>query len=113
MNTTLITTFKSHTTGKNADVAIYSDHIEWVQQRSINWKLALVTCGLSLVTLLFPHQAASEMIPVKAISSVTTVRKNMLWTTVRVVAPGNTIDFNVSHDEARGIANTLNSLILA
>lgn len=113
MNTNLVTTFKSHTTGKNADVSIYSDRIEWVQKRSVNWKLAIITCGLSLVTLLFPRQAATEMIPIKHVNSVTTSRKNLMWTTVRVMAPGNTIDFNVSHDEARGIASTLNSLILA
>lgn len=110
MSNALIT-FKSRITGKNADVSIYSDRIEWSQQRSINWWLVLFTCGL---WLLVPRgKAGSEMIPLKRVSSVVTNRKNPLYTTVTVNAGGNSIDMNVSHEEAENIKGTLNSLILA
>lgn len=113
MNTSLLT-FKSHVSGKNADVSIFPDRVEWSQKRSVSWKLAMCTLGFSLLTLLMPRrQAASEMIPVSRISSVITRRKSVLWTTVSIVTVGNTIDFNVSHDMAAEVTRTLNSLILA
>lgn len=108
-----ILSFKSHTAGRNADVTIYEDRIEWVQKRNINWTLALFTCGISLLTLLIPGSAGSEMIPIKRVGSVTTFRKNVLFTTVRVYSTGNTVDFTVSHAEADNIKGILNNLVLA
>lgn len=109
-----ILSFKSHTAGKNADVTIYEDRIEWVQKRSINWVLAFCTAGMSLLTLLLPgRNAGTEMIPIKRVSSVTTSRQNVFFTSVKIYAGGNTIDFVVTHDEATHIRNFLNNLILA
>lgn len=106
----LLFTTKSRISGKNADVNIYSDRIEWAQQKSINWWLVLFTCGL---WLLVPRgQAGSEMIPTKRISSVITDRKNPLYTTVTVVASGNTLSMTVNHDEAEDIKRILSSVIL-
>lgn len=109
-------TFKSHTAGKNADVTIYEDRIEWIQKRGLNatfWVLTLLTGGFWALTLLLPRGGSSEMIPIKRVSSVTTNRKNPLFTDVRVYCSGNTVDFTVSNAEAEKVKSTLNSLVLA
>lgn len=113
-----ILSFKSHTAGKNADVTIYEDRIEWNQKRGFNlnatfWILTLLTGGFWALTLLIPRGSSSEMLPIKRVSSVTTNRKNPFFTDVKVYASGNTVDFTVSNDLADKVKETLNSLVLA
>lgn len=86
--------FKSKIEGKNADVTIMSDRIEWSKQ------------GLSGRIL------STEMIPVKAVTSVTTKRSGLTVTTVSVIASANSIEFRVPHPEADKIKSILTSLIL-
>ena len=109
-------TFKSHIDGKNADVEIYADRIVWDRKRGMSaGKLGagLATGGLSLLaTGAKSSKAGSEMIPVKAISSVITSRDGLMYTKVSVIASGNTIDFRVSHAEAPAIKDLLTSLVL-
>lgn len=112
-----ILTFKSHTAGKNADVAIYEDRIEWVQKKSLLtsplfWVGVLLTGGLWALVLLIPRGQSTEMIPTKRISSVITNRKT-IFTEITVIASGNTVSFNVTNDQAETIKSTLNSLILS
>lgn len=108
--------FVSHTAGKNAHVAIYRDRIEWERKRGISAgkiTAAAFTGGMSLaLTGVKNGKAGSEMIPVKSITSVTTKRDGMLNTIVSVITAGNTIDFRVSHEEARQVREILTSLLL-
>lgn len=110
-------TFTSHTSGKNARVSIYSDRIEWELQRGVSGgKLTagLMTGGLSLLATGFKNgKAGTEMVPVRQITSVTSKRDGMLNTIVSVVTAGNTVDFRVSHSEAKEIRDILNRLMLA
>lgn len=113
-----ILTFKSHTAGKNADVAIYEDRIEWVQKKSPLtspgfWAGCLFTCGLWALTLFIPRGQSTEMLPIKRVSSVTTNRRSPFFTDVKVYATGNTVDFTVSNDIAEKVKATLNNLVLA
>lgn len=116
MSSNPLMTFKSHIEGKNADVAIYPDRIEWSRGRGVSGKkltAGLLTGGASfLATGVRGSHAGSEMIPVKNISSVVTKRDGMLYTKVVVVASGNTIDFRVPHASAPGIKTLLTDLVL-
>ena len=110
-------TFKSHIEGKNADVRVYVDRIEWAKEGHLGrtGKLALgaATGGLSLLkTGVSGKSQGSEMIPVKSISSVTTERDGLRFTKVRAICSGNTIDFRVSSGEAERVKNLLTSLVL-
>lgn len=109
-------TFTSHTSGKNAKVSIYPDRVEWELHRGISGgKLTagLMTGGLSLLaTGVKNGKSGSELIPVRQITSVTTKRDGMFNTVVSVVTAGNTVDFRVSHDEAKEIRSILNKLML-
>ena len=108
--------FKSHIAGKNSDVAVYADRIEWAQQGGLSTgkaALGAMTLGTSLLkTGISKKQQGSEVIPVKAISSVTTKKDGLRFTNVSVICAGNTIDFRVSHNEAEPIKQTLTSLML-
>ena len=107
--------FKSHIAGKNADVLIFIDRIEWAKEGSIGGgRLALgaATAGLSLLkTGVRKKQQGSEVIPIKSISSVTS-EKNGYRTKVSVICTGNTIDFRVSHDDAKQVKELITSLVL-
>lgn len=108
--------FTSHISGKNARVQIYPDRIEWDLARGVSGgkiTAGVLTGGLSLLaTGVKNGKAGSEMIPVRSISSVTSKRDGMLNTIVSVITSGNTIDFRVSHSEAKQIRELLNNLML-
>ncbi len=81
-------TFKSKIEGKNADVAIYVDRVEWKKRRG------------------------SEVIPVRAISSVTIEKSSFTMQQVKVICSGNTIEFRVNRAEAEQIRNVLTQVVL-
>ncbi|MEU6666849.1 SHOCT domain-containing protein [Streptomyces sp. NPDC046727] len=116
MHSAPLMTFKSHIEGRNADVAIYPDRIEWSRNRGLSGKkltAGLLTGGVSLLaTGVRGGGAGSEMIPVKSVSSVVTKRDGLMFTKVVIVASGNTIDFRVPHDAAAGIKSLLTDLVL-
>jgi hypothetical protein len=109
--------FKSHIDGKNADVAIYSDRIEWHMARGVSGgkvTAGILTGGLSmLATGVKNGKAGSQMVPVKSITGVTTKRDGMINTIVSVTSSSSSIGFRVSHKEAEQMRQLLNSLILA
>jgi hypothetical protein len=109
-------TFKSHIEGKNANVDVYVDRVEWDRPRGLSGaKLTtgVLTGGLSLLgTGVRSRKAGSEVIPVKAISSVMTKRDGLRFTEVLLTCSGNVISFRVSHDQARVAKELLTSLIL-
>jgi hypothetical protein len=109
-------TFKSHIQGVNADVAIYQDRVEWSRPRALSvGKLAagFLTGGASLLaTGVRGSGGDSEVIPVKSISSVTTERDGLMYTSVKVICSGNSIGFRVGHSEAPQVKALLTQLIL-
>jgi hypothetical protein len=108
--------FTSHISGKNARVSIYPDRVEWEKPRGVSGAkvtAGIMTAGLSmLATGVKNGDSGTEMIPVKSISSVTTKRDGMMNSKVSVITSGNTVDFRVSHAEAKIVKDTLTSLIL-
>lgn len=108
--------FKSHIDGKNANVGIFVDRVEWERPRGVSaakLTAGAITGGLSLLgTGLYSNRAGSEVIPLKAITSVTTRRDGLLYTKVQVTCSGNTIDFRVPHGEAPVVKRVLTDLIL-
>ncbi|MFD8539601.1 SHOCT domain-containing protein [Streptomyces rubrogriseus] len=115
MSSDALMTFKSHIEGKNADVTIYHDRVEWARGGMSAKKLTagFLTGGASLLaTGVRSSKAGTEMIPVKSISSVVTKRDGLLYTKVVVVASGNTIGFRVPHDSAPAVKALLTDLVL-
>jgi|688.fasta_scaffold428332_2 hypothetical protein len=108
--------FKSHVAGKNADVEIYVDRIEWAKEGRLGTasKLALgyATVGMSLLATGVSGKKDTEVIPIKSISSVVTKKDGIRFTAVRVITTGNTIDFRVGHGDAEGIRSCLIDLML-
>lgn len=107
--------FKSHIDGKNAVVEIYPDRVEWNRGGISPTKITtgVMTAGVSfLATGLRRSKSGSEVIPMKAISSVTTKRDGLMYTKVQVICSGNTIDFRVPHGDAPGITQVLTDLLL-
>jgi hypothetical protein len=107
-------TFKSHIEGRNADVAIYSDRVEWAKAHWSLGKIAMgiVTGGTSMLVTGTQGAKDFEVIPVKAISSVRSQRDGLLYSKVSVICSDNTIDFRVSHSDKPSIQSLLTSLIL-
>ena len=105
---TALMEFTSHIAGKNAKVAIHPDRIEWEQQGRLT--MTRMVTGAALVG----HGrkgGSTEMIPVKAITSVTTKKDGLRNYAVSIIAPGNSIDMRVSKDEAERIKSTLLGLM--
>lgn len=107
--------FTSHIDGKNANVQVWVDRVEW------NWRgmmgagakagLAVMTLGVSYAATGVTRKQASETIPIKSITSVTTKKGKGLQTVLQVITSGNTLDMRVSHKEAEQVRATINQLI--
>jgi hypothetical protein len=108
--------FKSHIEGKNANVDVYVDRVEWDRPRGLSGtKLTtgVLTVGLSLIgTGVRSGKGGSEVIPVKAISSVTTKRDGLRFTEVQLTCSGNLISFRVSHNQTQAAKELLTDLLL-
>lgn len=102
-------TFTSHIRGKNATVEIHEDRIEWEQKGRITATRAM---GGALLTGSLRKGGGTEMIPMKAITAVTTKKDGFHWA-VSIIAPGNTVDMRVSKAEAEQIKQTVQGLMLA
>lgn len=103
-------TFKSHIAGKNADVAIYPDRIEWERQGRITATRAL---GGALLTGSLRKGGSTEMIPIRALTSVTTAKDGITNYKVTLIAPGNTIEMRVPKAVAERVKATVTQLMLA
>lgn len=117
MDQNVLHQFTSHIDGRNAQVKIYVDRIEWVRPRSISkgkMLTGVATMGLSLAATgtKGSKSGGTEMIPVKSISSVTTGRDGLLNSKVSVIVSGNTVDFRISHSETEIVKSVLTQLIL-
>lgn len=107
---TALMEFTSHIAGKNARVAIYNDRIEWEQQGKVS---ALKVASGAALFAGARKGGSSEMIPIRAITSVTTKKDGMRNHAVSIITGGNTIDMRVSKSEADEIKSTLTRLMLA
>jgi hypothetical protein len=105
--------FTSHINGKNAKVQVFPDRLEWSKAGLSGGKMlaGAMTMGLSVLATGVRNKD-TEMIPVRAITSVTS-KKGMANTTVSVITSGNTIDFKISHGEADRLKSTLLRLMAA
>ena len=77
--------FTSHIQGKNAKVAIYPDRIEWEREGRITATRAL---GGALLTGSLRKGGSTEMIPIKAVTSVTTRKDGLRNYAVSIIAAG-------------------------
>lgn len=112
----LILHTKSRISGKNADVHVYSDRLEWkLEGRSAAYNitaLVLAFCTVA-ISLIFMRPAfgtqATESIPASKITSVQT-KKDGIYTVVNVITAGNSIPFRTTHDKAAQIRDALTAL---
>lgn len=91
---TEVARFKSKVDGKNADVVIYVDRLEWSQSGMLGGR------------------KGAQTIPIKSISSVTTKKDGLTNTKVTAITSGASIDFRVSHSDAEMVKNTITALIV-
>lgn len=108
---------KSRIAGKNADVKIYENRIEWSREpRSTGANIAaivvaLCTCFISLIWFRPQFKVnATEVIPTSKISSIQTAKEGPVNTRVTVITSGATIEFRTGHDKAAALKNTLTGL---
>jgi hypothetical protein len=109
--------FESHIDGRNADVRIYDDRIEYSMERGMSLtKLttAAVTMGASTLATGLRKKGTdnSTAIPVAAISSVSTERDGLRYSKVVVLSSSGRIGFRVGHGEAPTIQSLLSQLAL-
>lgn len=103
--------FVSHIAGKNAIVRVFPTHIEWETKGNARVGLAMVTMGVSTAFKSGRRAGAgTEMMPIKAVTSVTT-KRGMLNSRLVIIASGNTIEANIAHHEAEAVKATLLRLI--
>jgi hypothetical protein len=88
----------SHESGRNATVTLYPDRIERVKEKSL--------------TSFSKASQASEVTPMRAVSSVQTQKDGMLYTKVTVHASGNPIEFRFAHEEARQFKDAISEILL-
>jgi Short C-terminal domain len=91
--------FTSHVAGRNANVAIYPDRMEWART------------GLG-VTLGLPLRRDTNMIPVRQIQGVSTHKAGLAYTSVRVATGGDATEFRVSKRQAEEAKATLLRLMM-
>ena len=116
METNPLYNFKSHIDGKNADVNIFADRIEWSRKGGVSTAKVLgaaMTGGMSLVaTGVNKKGGNSEMIPVKSLTSVISERDGLRFWKVTVTASGNSIDFRCDRSEADEVKRLLTQLMV-
>lgn len=116
METNPLYHFKSHIDGKNADVNIFADRIEWSREGGLSKAKvlgAIGTGGMSLAATGFRKKGAdSEMIPVKSLTSVISERDGLRFWKVSVTASGNSIDFRCDRSEADEVKRLLTQLMV-
>lgn len=107
--TTALIRFTSHIAGKNATVEIHPDRIEWEQQGRVTaTRLVGSAFGASV-----RKGGSTEMIPIRAITSVTTRKDGLRNHAVSIITAGNTIDMRVSKDEAVQVKDIITRQMLA
>lgn len=84
----LLMEFASHIAGKNAQVQIHSDRVEWTKVGMLGKK-------------------GSEMVPMRSISSVTTKKDGLRNAVVEVATSSGVIGMRVAHAQAEQVRRCL------
>lgn len=90
---------KSHEAGRNSTITLWPDRIERVQDHRLG--------SLSRA------KQDTEVIPVRAISSVQAKKDGLAYTKVTVYASGNNVEFRVGHAEAQRLKDEITKMVLA
>lgn len=89
-----IMTFASHIAGKNAQVTIFADRVEWSKSGMMG------------------GSKGSEMVPMRSISSVTTKKDGMVNTVVQVATSGGMIEMRCGHSLAANVRQCITDQLL-
>lgn len=95
VETTPIRKYKSRIEGKNADVEIFQDRVEW----------SVTKTGRK-------RSHSAEMMPIRHVSSVTSKKDGLGHTKVVLVASGNTVEFRLPHGQAEEALGIIRRLLL-
>lgn len=115
METAPLMSFKSHVAGKNAEVDIYVDRIEWSKAGDVSLTrvaTGALTLGLSLLKTGVRMDGASELMPIKSMSSVVMAKDGLRFHKVVVICSGNTVEFRVEKADGEAAKSLLTQLIL-
>jgi hypothetical protein len=109
--------FTSHIEGKNAQVSIWSDRIEWTRESGKvaaagRWSAATVTLGASLLKTGTKGRKDHNVIPIKMIQGVTTKRAGLRYTAVVVMTGADSVEFHVNSSQAEEAKSTITRLML-
>lgn len=106
--------FKSHIHGKNADVRIYPDRVEWSRKGWLGAgskaALGLMTMGASLLATGIRRSEDGEIIPLNAITHIGKRRGKGLNTEVVLTTSGGDLVMRVHHGDADRIISTIHQI---
>ena len=103
----------SHIGGKNARVRVFPDRVEWERPKSVSgakMTAAVLTVGMSAAVtggVKSRRGAGTEVIPMRAITSVTTRRDTVVNDVVSIITAGNTIDLRCSRKDAERLKQVI------
>ena len=116
-----IYSFVSHIEGKNAQVNIFPDRIEWTRSSGVSAgkiTAGVLTGGASLLVTgvgqgtYRPNLAkGSEIIRLASVTGIGTKRDGLINTIVSVTTPSMVLSMRVHHDQSQQITRVLNELI--
>ena len=109
METVPLMRFKSHIDGRNAEVSVFRDRIEWWRKGRVT--ATRVVSGAALVGKA-RKPGDAEMIPVRTMTSVV-VKRTGMWSSVQIICGGNTVDFRTTKQIAESVKSLLTSLIIS
>lgn len=103
--------FKSHIEGKNADVAIYPDRVEWSRKGLMGAgskaALGFMTMGASLLATGIRRSEDGEIIPIASITHIAKKRGKGLNTVVVLTTSGGDLAMRVAHSDADQVIRTI------
>lgn len=106
--------FKSHIHGKNADVRIYPDRVEWTRKGWLGAgskaALGFMTMGASLLATGIRRSEDGEIIPLNAITHIGKRRGKGLNTEVVLTTSGGDLAMRVYHGDADLIIATIHQI---
>ena len=112
MNPTL--SIKSKIAGKNADVHVYPDRIEYGKSGLSGGKMALgvATGGFSFLGTGFNNKKSATVLPIKAINLITAKRDGLVNTVVTFHTSGGSIEVKCSHSDAKELQQTVQRFMM-
>lgn len=106
--------FKSHIEGKNADVAIYPDRVEWSRKgwlgAGAKATMGFMTMGASLLATGIRRSEDGDIIPMSAITPIAKKRGKGLNTVVVLTTSGGDLEMRVGHDLADEVIRTIQAV---